>query len=60
MKMCSKVICQINGNLSEQAKTIYKEMIIDSADDSWTEGLLSDIADITMRQSPSGESYHAS
>ena len=33
-------------------------MIIDNADDSWTPGVLSDIAVIIMGQSPKGESYN--
>ena len=48
----------INENLQAQAQAIYKHMIIDNADDSWTSGVLSDIAVITMGQSPKGESYN--
>lgn len=48
----------INKNLQAQAQTIYQHMIIDNADDSWTPGVLSDIAVITMGQSPKGESYN--
>ena len=33
-------------------------MIIENADDSWAPGILSDIAIITMGQSPKGESYN--
>lgn len=33
-------------------------MFIDNASSYWTEGTLSDIADITMGQSPSGSSYN--
>ena len=33
-------------------------MVIEEADDSWTSGVLSDIAIITMGQSPKGESYN--
>lgn len=33
-------------------------MFIDNASSDWTEGTLSDIADITMGQSPSGNSYN--
>ena len=33
-------------------------MFIDNARSDWTEGNLSDIADITMGQSPSGSSYN--
>lgn len=48
----------INKNLQEQAKAIYQKMIIENADASWTSGVLSDIALITMGQSPKGESYN--
>ena len=48
----------INENLQAQAQAIYQHMIIDNADDSWTPGVLSDIAVITMGQSPKGESYN--
>ncbi len=44
--------------MQEQAQTIYKHMIIDSVDFGWTEGILSDIADITMGQSPKGDTYN--
>ena len=33
-------------------------MFIDNARSDWAEGTLSDIADITMGQSPSGSSYN--
>lgn len=33
-------------------------MIIDNADDTWTPGALSDIAEITMGQSPKGDTYN--
>lgn len=49
---------KINENLQAQAQAIYQHMIIDNADDSWTPGVLSDIAVITMGQSPKGESYN--
>ncbi len=48
----------INENLQAQAQAIYQHVIIDKADDSWTPGVLSDIAIITMGQSPKGESYN--
>ena len=48
----------INNNLEQQAKAIYQQMFIDNASSEWTEGTLSDIADITMGQSPSGSSYN--
>ena len=48
----------INNNLEQQAQAIYQQMFIDNASSEWTEGTLSDIADITMGQSPSGSSYN--
>lgn len=48
----------INNNLEQQAQTIYQQMLIDNVSSDWTEGILSDIADITMGQSPSGSSYN--
>lgn len=49
---------KINNNLEQQAKAIYQQMFIDNASSDWSEGTLSDIADITMGQSPSGSSYN--
>ena len=49
---------RVNKNLEQQAQAIYQHMIIEIADDSWTHGVLSDIAVITMGQSPKGESYN--
>ena len=49
---------EINKNLQAQARAIYSNMIIDEADESWSEGLLSDIATITMGQSPKGDTYN--
>jgi len=49
---------RINNNLEQQAQSIYKQMFIDNASSDWTEGTLSDIADITMGQSPSSSSYN--
>ena len=49
---------KINENLQEQAQAIYHHMIIENADAAWTPGVLSDIAVITMGQSPKGESYN--
>lgn len=48
----------INQNLQAQARALFQHMIIDNADDSWTPGTLSDIAVITMGQSPKGASYN--
>jgi len=49
---------QINDNLQQQAKTLYKEMFLTNTDKTTTSGTLSDIATITMGQSPSGSSYN--
>ena len=49
---------EINNNLEQQAQAIYQQMFIDNARSDWKEGTLSDIADITMGQSPSGSSYN--
>ena len=48
----------INKNLEQQAQAIYQQMFIDNPNSDWIEGSLSDIADITMGQSPSGSSYN--
>ena len=49
---------KVNNNLEQQAQTIYQQMFVDNASSDWAEGTLSDIADITMGQSPSGSSYN--
>ncbi len=49
---------KINDNLEQQAKAIYQQMFIDNPDSNWAAGTLSDIANITMGQSPSGSSYN--
>jgi type I restriction enzyme S subunit len=49
---------KINNNLEMQAQAIYQQMFIDNPDSNWKTGTLSDIADITMGQSPSGGSYN--
>ena len=48
----------INNNLEQQAQALYQHMFIDAPCSEWSEGSLSDIADITMGQSPSGSSYN--
>lgn len=48
----------INNNLEQQAQAIYQQMFIDNPDPDWIEGSLSDIANITMGQSPSVSSYN--
>lgn len=52
------VCYMLNNNLEQQAQAIYQQMFIDNARSNWAEGTLSDIADITMGQSPSGSSYN--
>lgn len=49
---------RINNNLQEQAQTLYTNMFIHKASDQWAEGVLSDVADITMGQSPNGDTYN--
>ena len=49
---------QINDNLQQQAMALYAEMFLNSSDNNVTSGTLSDIAVITMGQSPSGNSYN--
>lgn len=49
---------EINDNLEQQAVAIYSNIIIDNADDSWSTGVLSDIAEIKMGQSPKGDTYN--
>ena len=48
----------VNNNLEQQAQAIYQQMFINNASSDWAEGTLSNIADITMGQSPSGSSYN--
>ena len=54
----------INRNLEEQAQATFKSWFIDfepfggKMPSDWTIGKLSDIADITMGQSPDGKSYN--
>lgn len=49
---------RLNDNLQQQAMALYAEMFLNSSDDNVTSGTLSDIAVITMGQSPSGSSYN--
>ncbi len=49
---------EINNNLQQQAQATYQQMFVDNPSSEWKEGTLSDIADITMGQSPSGSSYN--
>lgn len=48
----------INDNLQQQAQAIYHQMFTNNPNSDWIEGSLSDIADITMGQSPNGSSYN--
>ena len=48
----------LNDNLQQQAMALYAEMFLNSSDNNVTSGTLSDIAAITMGQSPSGSSYN--
>ena len=49
---------QVNDNLQQQAMSLYAEMFLNSSDSNVTSGTLSDIAVITIGQSPSGSSYN--
>lgn len=49
---------EINDNLQQQAQALYAAMFVDNPDLDPTQGVLSDIASITMGQSPSGSSYN--
>lgn len=48
---------EINDNLQQQAKSLYEEMFLNNPDADMVSGTLSDIATVTMGQSPSGSSY---
>ena len=49
---------EINENLEQQAQALYYHMFVENMSAKWDKGTLSDIADITMGQSPSGSSYN--
>ena len=49
---------EINDNLQQRAQAVYEEMFINNPDASLTSGTLSDIAIVTMGQSPKGSSYN--
>lgn len=49
---------KINENLEQQAQALYYHMFVENMSPKWDKGTLSDIADITMGQSPSGSSYN--
>ena len=48
----------LNENLEQQAQALYYHMFVENMSPKWDKGTLSDIADITMGQSPSGSSYN--
>lgn len=48
----------INENLQQQAQAIYADMFVSNADPAWPVGMLSDVAEITMGQSPKGDTYN--
>src|SRR3712207_6231563 len=58
MKTSLFIFVLLNDNLEQQAQAIYQQMFIDNPDSNWEAGTLSDIANITMGQSPSGSSYN--
>jgi len=49
---------KINENLERQAQALYTAMFVDNLELSTSPGTLSDIATITMGQSPNGSSYN--
>ena len=49
---------EINNNLEQQAHTLYRQMFLRNPSPTWSKGTLSDIAIITMGQSPNGSSYN--
>ena len=51
-------VIRLNENLEQQAQALYHHIFIENASSEWKEGTLSDIADITMGQSPAGSSYN--
>lgn len=53
-----KINTTVNDNLEQQAKSIYEEMFLNNPKADMASGTLSDIATITMGQSPSGSSYN--
>lgn len=49
---------KINNNLQEQAQKLYTNMFIHNIPNQWSAGVLSDVAEITMGQSPKGDTYN--
>ena len=48
----------LNKNLQEQAQALYTNMFIQNNSNQWSDGVLSDIAEIIMGQSPKGDTYN--
>lgn len=48
----------LNKNLEQQADALYADMFLQNPSEQWTDGVLSDIANITMGQSPKGDTYN--
>lgn len=48
----------LNANLEMQAQTLYANMFLKNCSDQWKEGVLSDVAEIIMGQSPKGDTYN--
>ncbi len=49
---------KLNDNLQEQAQALYANMFLQNSSNQWSEGVLSDVAEITMGQSPKGDTYN--
>jgi len=49
---------EVNENLQEQAQALYANMFAQNYSEQWSQGVLSDIAEITMGQSPKGDTYN--
>ena len=49
---------KINKELENLARTIYEYWFVQNAEEKWEKGKLSEIANITMGQSPDGNSYN--
>lgn len=49
---------KVTDNLQQQGQALFAEMFLTNSDSDSTDGVLSDIATITMGQSPSGSSYN--
>ena len=53
-----KVNEKINKNLQEQAQALYTNMFLHNISNQWSDGVLSDVAEIIMGQSPKGDTYN--